>query len=265
MIGIDHTNYTSIGTGTTKTLLGGAKVILPSRCRSILSIMPQVTVATPTTVEGVNTQFDVESDDVVLQPYQVIGAPIAPVLGATGTQYQGPVEKWPIGCPTNGGEQVSISGTALVGNTVAPTAGCGIVVSDLPAPFSQRHSKIGTYTSTGTTANTDVAMTAFTFTGGSKIVEVWGTHNGITVAAADAMMGMIKFTSSEFGQSLPVKLPLNSMAGLLGATGQMALAGTSRQPVDINISPSQTTIRAYGYWGDLPASAGNFIAGVIYT
>jgi len=149
-----------------------------------------------------------------------------------------------------------------VSNTGALTTAMEIRISDQPPVFPQRHAKCGTLTSSGTTASSDVAGTAYQITGGSRIVELMGVFGHTTVAAASAVTGYFKFTSSEYRLSMPVKMMLDPVSTGLG-TLQTTNPRNTRSPVDIPIQ-SPATIQDYLYMGLAPTVAGNWVTGVIY-
>ena len=262
-ISILHTGYTSLGTGTAKTQLGGSSVILPSWAKSILAVIPQVTIDVPTVSESVLPLLEVESNDVSIMPYQVLVSPINATLGATVGALNLGNEKYAVGAPVQGGEQIDVYMKALVANTAAPNGGCGIVVSDRPAGHKQRHAKVGTLTSSGTTATSDVAGTRYNFSNAKHIVELMGMFGHGTVAAADAINAYIKFTSSEFDGISDARLPLEPIAGGL-STIFSTCTKVARAPVDIPVFDGQVNIQDYLYMGLAPAAAGNFLSGVIY-
>ena len=262
-ISILHTCFTGLGTSTAKTKLGGASVILPAWAKSVLAVIPQVTIDVPTVSESVLPLLEVESNDVSIMPYQVLVNPLNAVLGATVGPLNLGNEKYVMGAPVNGGEQIDVYMTPLVANTAAPNGGCAVVVSNMPAGHKQRHAKVGTLTSSGTTASSDVAGTKYNFSGARHIVELMGMFGHGTIAAADAVNAYIKFTSSEFDGISDSRLPLEPIAGGL-STIFATCTKVARAPVDIPVMDGQVNIQDYLYMGLAPASAGKFISGVIY-
>lgn len=262
-----HTGYTSLGLSTAKTQLGGAAVILPSWAKSILAVKPAVNIFDPTTAEGVITSCDVESNDLSLMPFQVLPAPIAScLLGSASVQLKvNKPEIYSMGVPCGGGEQVSVYETALVANTAAPTGGATLIVSNMPAGHPQRHAKIGTLTSTGVTATSDVAGTRYNFSSARHIIELQAAMIGSLVTTVRGWMGYVKYTSNEFEGVADVKMELNPIAGGQGADITQSVDGTTRQIVDIPVSSGQVNIQDYAYFGVVsPTTAGNFVTGVIY-
>lgn len=260
----DYVGDTSIGTGTTKTLIGGANLILPTWAKSIIAIIPTLTVVTPTATQSVSAKLIVESDDLKISPLELLPAPVGAILGATTSVFIAKPERYLVNIPVEGGEQIKLYGQALVANTAAPYMGCSVVVSDQPPTGPQRFAKVGTLTSTGTTAGTDVNGTSYQFTKGTKIVELVGEFLPGTVAASDGVCGYIRFESSEFAKPTPCKLPLNPAPGNLSTLIATLIPGVSRIPVDIPVKEGPVTIQDYLRMTLAPNGAGNWVSGVIF-
>lgn len=262
-----HTGFTSLGTSTAKTQLGGAAVILPAWARSIWAVVPQVVIDDPTAAEAVIASCAVESNDVSLTPFEVMPAPGTSFVGsATTGVFHARNETFGMGVPVNGGEQISVYETALVANTAAPIGSATLVVSNMHPGHPQRHAKIGTLTSTGTTASSDVAGTRYNFSGGTHIIELYGAIVQTTRTSNEGITGYVKYTSSEFDGVSDVRLPLNPIGGGLGTNDAGLVDGVSRQKVDIPLAPGrgQVNIQDYLFMGLAPGTAGNFVDGVIY-
>ena len=264
VIGVDRVNATSLGTGTTKILLGGANLVLPDWARSIVEVRPVVNIDVPTVSESVLAKLILESDDFNIGPYEVLAAPLSSCLGATVAPFAAKPEVYPVNCPVNGG-QLKIYGQALVANTAAPVMSCTIVVSSEPPKGPQYFAKMGTLTTSGTTASTEVAGTQYQFSKGNKIVELFGVLVPAATAAADAMLGYIRYSSSEFTHVTPSKLEINPIPGGLSSIYSTKLDGVSRQKVSIPLNPGQTNIQDYLYMDLAPVGAGNFVSGVMFT
>ena len=264
VIGIDRANATSLGTSTTKTLIGGANLVLPDWAKSIVEVRPIVNIDVPTVSESVIAQLILESDDFNIGPYEVLAAPISSCLGATVAPFVAEPEVYPVNCPVDGG-QLKVYGKALVANTAAPVMSCSVTISSAPPRGSQFYAKMGTLTASGTTAATEVAGTQYQFSKGRKIVELFGALVPDTVAAADALAGYIRYSSSEFSHVTPAKLELNPCVGGLSTIFSTKIDGVSRQKVSIPLNPGQTNIQDYLYMDLAPAAAGNFVSGVVFV
>jgi len=264
---------TAMPNSTAKTLLGSATVILPSWAKSILAVSAKSCVANVTTATPYDGQIDVESNDLSVMPFQVFPAPIAGIINTTATTLATKPEIYKMNAACNGGEQISIYGTALnaPGATDALYLGANLLVSNIRPEVmgqlaKQRRAKVGTYTATGTTANADVAGTRYNFSGGSHIVELMGILNNVTVIADKGFAGHIKYTSNEFDGVSEVKMDLNPVSGGFGTTGNAMADGASRLVVDIPVLPGQgqVNIQDYAYFGAISSTAGKFCSGVIY-
>ena len=261
---VESTTYQTIATTVvTKTQIGN-DVVLPKWCRQIVSIKPILGLDVPTAAESCLTKYSIESDDIAgLAPFEVFGTPIGATLGATLSAFQAAPETYFVGAATQGGERLRCYCQALVANTGALVVAMEIRISDQPPQFPQRHAKIGTLTSSGTTATSDVAGTAYQITGGHAIKELQAVFAHTTVAAASAVVGYFKYSSSEFGLSMPVKMQINPIAASVGALDITYLNGVTRDKVDIPIA-NNTTLQDALYMGLAPTVAGNFATGVIY-
>jgi hypothetical protein len=260
-IGIKMSSFGSLGTGIVKTKI--QTVTMPSWARALLCVVPIMADITTTAAQSIMAQVDLESADCQVNPFQCLAAPIGSGLGATYNTLTGK-EKYLVGLPLQGSENIDVYGTALVANTVAPKMGVAFIISDEIAPFKQRHAKVGSATAMGTTVDTDVAGTAYQISGASRIVELMGMAGSKAIAAGDAILGMIKFTSSEFALNTPLEMPLTPSSFGLGATGSMLIPGVSRADVNVPVKSGQVTIRDYLNCNLLPAAAGMFVDGVIY-
>lgn len=261
--GVDRVNATSLGTGTTKTLLGGANLILPDWARSIVAVRPVVNIDVPTASESVIAKLILESDDFNVGPYEVLAAPLGACLGATVAPFAAKPEYYPVNCPVSGG-QLKIYGQALVANTAAPVMSCAVVVSNQPPKGKQKYAKMGTLTSTGTTASTEVSGTTYNFTKSTRITELFGVIAPDTVQAADALSGYIRYNSTEYTHVTPAKLELNPSPGGLSTIFSSKIDGVSREPVSIPTNTGQVTIQDYLYMDVAPTAAGSFVSGVIF-
>jgi len=262
-IGSDVIGSTSLGTGVTKTLLGGKTLVLPEWARSIVAIIPVVNIDVPTVSESVLAKCILESEDFTVGPYEVLAAPIGACLGATVAPFIATPERYLVNCPVVGGSKLNVYGQALVANTAAPVMSCTVIVSSELPDGPQRFAKMGTLTSTGTTASTDVAGTEYSFSKGRTIVELFGAVVPDTIAAADALQGHFRFSSSEFERPTPAKVAINPVPGGLSTIFSSKLDGVTRQPVKIPVNAGQVNIQDYLYLDLAPAAAGNFVTGVI--
>ncbi|MCJ7769269.1 MAG: hypothetical protein MUO92_02185 [Dehalococcoidales bacterium] len=270
-VGVIRTGTSVALAGVTKTLISPSSgLFMPSDAKKIISVKPIMASIKSTTLESQTAKLDVESSDVRnLTPFEVLFAPIGAVLGATANTFTG-MEEYNINASLTGGEALNVFATGLVTNTYEPeTMAYFIVSNDLRdhASMPQLHAKLGTLTVAGIAVDTDVAGTKYSFSGGRRITELFGlAHYKTLVDATDGLIGGIKYTSSEFIDSIPQELPLYPMTYGVGATGSALIPGVSRQKVNIPVKPGQVNIQDYLNCGLLPSTATstNFIDGVIY-
>ena len=263
IIGIDVIGSTSLGAASTaKVQLGGADYVLPEWAKQIVAVRPFCTIDVPTVSESVVAKLTLESEDFVISPYEVLAAPITSHLGATSVPMVPKIETYMVNCPVQGGGKLKAYGNCLLANTAAPNMGVAIIMSSRPPTRRQLFAKMGTYTGTGTTASTEVAGTKYSFSKGSRIVELFGVFAPDTIAAAEGLCGYLRFESSEFAAPVPLKMPFQPQVGLITA-GASNIAGVSRQPVLVPLRGGQTNIQDYFLMDLAPAAAGYFVTGVM--
>lgn len=269
-IGIEVATGTSLGTGTTKTRLNGDKnVKLPEAARQIVAVKPYLSIDTPTTLQSVWGQLSLESDDFKITPYQVLAGIIGSSIDKAGVNIGTLPETWPVNVEIPGGGELKVYGTALVANTAAPQMGCEIIISDRRPTVPQVRAKMGTITSTGTAA-AEVEGTAFSFTGGRRLIEIYGGVSLTTVATTVGVSGYFRFQSSEFRPPFPTKVAFAPINGALitDATTPSALASVThinRGRLSIGIAPAQTTVQDYCNLEQAPGTAGKFVTGVLFV
>lgn len=262
MIGLELADYTVLS-GTTKTQLnGGNDLVLPAWARSIVAIEINTVMEAPATGEdGVTAAAYLESDDFNVAPFEVLAAPIGGVItegGPSGSRK----ETYAVNAAVNGGDRLRVYGRNFSTVTADPEMAVSVILSSEPPAFTQKHAKLGTYTVAGTTIDTDVAGTAYTFTAGHRITELMGVLVPDVVTTVQALAGYIRFESSEFGAPVPLKLLLNPVQAII-TTGSVDLGGVSRQAVDVPVR-SPTTIQDYLHMAIESSGNGKFMSGVIF-
>lgn len=253
---------TSLGTGTTKTQLnGGSNVTMPAWARELVAIAPYAVLDTVTGDESLLVKIALESDDVAINPFEVLANPVEGADATSGESFVGLLPDFPVHCPLKGGEEIAVYGTCLASNTAAPYAGVTMVVADRRTG-RQKFAKVGTLTGTGTAA-AEVAGTAYSIHGSERIVEVYGTVKTITKAASNPIVGYIRLQSNDFKVAVPLKYAFQPISGALGGVGCRNNAGIKRFPVEV---PTNTTctVQDYANFDLAPASAGSFITGILF-
>ncbi len=260
----------TIMSGVTKVQLGAKSAVLPGDAKALKQIHTLHAAAGMTTIQSLSIKYEIESSDLKnVTPYEVLGAPTGAGLVAS-TAIPSPftgMEHYDVEVECRGSDQVNVYGTSLVDATIEPEALAYLFVDTNMPAMQQRHAKMGTMT-TITGADADVAGTKYTFSGGSRIVELFGAVHFKTLASLDALLGGIKYTSSEFMSSLPQELPIYPFTAGVTTTNIVAhIPGVSRlKGVDIPLKPGQVAIQDYGNFNLTPATADSaFIDGVIYV
>lgn len=262
--GHKFTGYTSLGTSTTATLLGGAALELPDGAKQILGITVYLTSPVGNTAaEPVAAEIYVESDDVKCVPFHVLPNPIGSSLLKSVAQVQGKSQFYAMYCPVKGGESLKIYGKSFFNHTIAPYAAALVTYTDEPVSKPQRFSKVSTFTNTGTAAARVTGGTV-SIVGGRKLVEVGGYAVGTTVAALKGLAGHIDFTSEGFTPSWVEHLPIEPASGQVDTNIQECVAGVARKDVSFTMA-DKTTINIGFQLAVALTTTGNFIAQVIYN
>lgn len=262
MIGLELAAYTVLA-GTTKTQLnGGSDVILPAWARSIVAIEVQTVLEVPVTAEdGILAAVYLESDDFNVAPFEVLASPIGGIV-TEGSLSGSKKETWAVNAAVNGGDRLRVYGKNFVTVTNDPEMAVSIIISSEPPAFTQKHAKLGSLTTAGTTIDTDIAGTVYTFTAGHRIVELFGAIVPTTVTTIQALAGYFRFESSEFGAPVPLKMLFNPVQAII-TTGSVDVGGVSRQAIDVPVR-SPTTIQDYLNLAIESSGDGSFITGVIF-
>jgi len=266
---------TSLGTSTTKTQLNaGSDVTMPSWARSIVAIVPYITLVTMTAQEALEVKINLESSDVALAPFECLPTPQHGGLGTTHDLHSAKPDRFITNIPLEGGENIKVYGTCLVANTAAPEAGCTLVVSNRPAGLKlkgrpawlgrQLFGKVGTITASGTTSDTETAGTAYTIHGAERIVEVYGAVDKAgTLTASDPIHGFIRLSSSDFKVAVPLKYCVTPAPAGLGTIGTPSIGGLARFPVSVPTNQS-CTIQDYFTNEYTLAASGYFVSALFF-
>lgn len=235
---------TSLGTSTTKTILNaGSNITIPAWAREIVAFVPYAVSVTLTADQKLQPKLTVESDDVALAPFEAMLPPVGGGIGADIGSFAPKLEKFPMHCPVHGGEELTINGTALVANTVAPYMGCSIVVADRRTG-RQLFSKCGTLTDTGTSAG-EASGTAYSIHGSERIVEVIGSVGGTKLDDSKPVLGYVRLDSNDFKVAVPLKFAVTPQPTVLGALVNGDIGGLTRFAVDV---PTNTTCTIQDYF-----------------
>lgn len=235
------TGFTSIGTGTAETLLGGAALELPDGAKEIIGIVPYLSSpAGNTAAEAIQADFFVTSEDLKgVVPFHVPANPIGSSLLKSVAQVQGKSQFYPWHVPVNGGESIKVYAVALQAHTIAPYAGATIIYSDERTGLPQVFSKVSTLTGTGTAA-ARVSGGQVTIVGGTKLVKVAGYAFGTTVAALKGLAGHFDFNSEGISPSWDIHLVVEPISGQVDTNIQECIAAVAAREVNFDMKDKCT-------------------------
>lgn len=277
----------SIGTGTTKTKLGGTQVyatgadyLLPTAARCIVAVRPKVVGTTPTANLAVVSTLKVESADLGMKDFEVFANPIDSGLGTAEMQALDAAPWYPLLQPCMGGEKVQFYGTAQIANTVAPLMSCDVLLSNTwPEGFDGRswrpgygpvQGKIaginsgGGPTATGTAASSLGTDAGVTIAGPFKrLIGLYGVVVGTTPAASKPISGWFSVNASEIAIN-PQRWAAEPITGFLGTTTTGAQAHISAMaPINLLLK-APSTPKAQFSLDQAITTAGNFEVGYLY-
>ncbi|MCK5609285.1 hypothetical protein KAR91_45855 [Candidatus Pacearchaeota archaeon] len=267
-IAVKAVTTTSLGTGTTKTLLTGAVVKVPSWSRKLLSVRVTVYPETPKTQISYNAKFSLESDDVPnLVPFIMLAPPAAANISTNTDSIIPVIAEYIVNAPTVGGENLKLYGQMLLADaTTAVYMGmdlkfgtAGAVLPYDPLPGVQRHAMVGTWTAA--VAAGTATGTVYTVVGGKRIIEAVGMVNSITTTASKPSAGEFLLVSSGLKLN-PLSWTAQPVGAFIG-TGKPNVMGLSRTgPVDYPID--SVTDLTDSFTDIIGLATDYWITGVIY-
>lgn len=221
---------TSIGTGaTTDTAIGGGAYTIPNWCKSILACKISGVTDLPTAAESWVARGNFTSDNLPVQPFHPLAAPIGSILGASGgAQFAAKPEVYTMNLRSDGGEQITFNMRNLVASTSANYGNVVIVATDARPMEAQQHIQAGTLTQ-DTAINAENEGTSYSISGARNIVELLGFLAGTTQATSEGITGRIRFTSNEFDGLSSADLMLAPVASGLATLQISFIDGVSRQ------------------------------------
>lgn len=279
LITSDRIGARSLGTGTAQTQLSGDRsgnatnYVVPAWCRAILSVRSDLAELTPTAAQSVTATLKIQSNDVNVGNYEILAEPLGSALGATAFQFGAEGMNggtYPFNLPLNGGENLQFFGQAQVTNTVGPTMGATVWLSNTPVKeaqvFSLMSSKIqgSGPTSTGTAAGTvNIGTPAPTISGatGATLIAGFGAIGLTTIVASDKTQGFYQVQAPEV--PVPIRWNVEPINGFLGATGQVSELISFITGLHMEVA-TPTSLQEALVLETAPANAGNFVMGVMY-
>lgn len=260
---------TSLGTGVAKTRINTDQPITkPTQAQCLIEVVPYfVSTGAYTAGQTYLIEAAIESPSVNLLPKRVILPPQMGGLGATFETMVPLLESYRCNTPLTDGatEQFNIFGQSQVANTVAPVMGCGLHYSQAKPNMLERfYLKPDDETSSGTAATT-VAGGIFTINDGAYIEDLYALLVSGTVTVSEAYIGDMLFSSNDFENSMPLRVPIQPIGAILGATGGLSMpAMTSYHNTHMGMKSTAliaTTLRL----SEALTAAGVFIGGIGYT
>lgn len=219
--GQDQAEPTSIGTGTTRTLLNAGQVLTtPNEARNLIGVIAGCAPnAALTAAQSMLTKFEVDSKAIKdILPKALCASPVHGGLSTFTTALVPALSVFPFNTPLSGNEDVSYFGTALVANTAAPDAWMDVLYSNRrPNPRAEPQvywDGPTNETSTGTAAANGVLGEAFTINAPRmSILRYHSTVLGVgTVTASEAYIATGVLISNDFMTSMPVEGSAQAMA-----------------------------------------------------
>mgnify|MGYP001616203894 FL=1 len=233
---------TAIGTGTTKTRLNGDTVVqLPEKIQNLVGAVPWLTHSAPDPDEGTIVKYAIESDDFSPNPFEFMVSS-GSHLGAIGSNKTSKEEFWAMNAKLNGGEKVSVYGTAGSAIGSNAKAGTALWVSDSPPTKPEIFGKLGTYT-INTTAAGKAAGSNISLTGAQTLLEVFGSITpGISVITADIeAAGYFEIVSSDWTPNLPARWGADPNHAVEATSGEV-FSNITRLPCSRTLAGRGTTI-----------------------
>lgn len=223
----DVVTSTSIGTGTTQTLLnGGAQYTVSSLAGTFMAIAPEFAESGAyTSGETVAPYFTITSSSIgSIQPKNIaVAGSSGGLTGSTSSTMVPIVRTFDLNTRIpNSNTPLNFYGTAYVANTVAPK--CGATVwFDTMQPSSGEYEQfwdcVSATTSSGTTAAT-VALNSLTENGGTQINKIYAQNYPGIVTTSQSYVGYLTVNSADLrpqqtlrAYAQPVGIGLSTITG----------------------------------------------------
>lgn len=267
--GVDRAKMTTLGTGTTKTQIhDAANIIVPAWAREIVAFVFDFETVAHANDAGdiVQAKVFVESEDVVLQPFQVV------LTGQTGTfdasathdNYTVTPEIFECHAPVKGGEEIAIYGQMFGATATGTYLGATIIYSSIHSGQRQIFSKVGTTTSTPTTSG-ETTGTAYNIYGADEIIQVIGScaFTGGSSVENEPIIGYFRITSPDFLEPTPLEFCHTPCASGLGTIGMNTHGADIRFKVKVPTARTTTIQDYYNLENDV-TDAGKFTTNVFF-
>lgn len=238
----DVVTSTSIGTGTTSTLLNGGTLFTTSSLAGTLVSVAPVYAETGafTAGQAIYPLFSTQSTSIgSIQPKNIA---LAPTSGGLGTSIN---SMYPIARSfefntriPNSNTPIGFYSAAYVANTVAPRVGASVWFdTDQPMRGSYEHFYDANSSTTATsTAAATVALGSLTENGGTQLEQIYAHIAPGTVTASESYIGYLTVNSADLSPQQTLRAYLQPVAVGLASTT------TPMQP-DALYNPERITMR----------------------
>ena len=221
----DIATATSLLTGVAKVQInGGNNLTKPTQAVNLVETVPYtVSSGAYTAGESIALTAYIVSFSVDLLPKRIIVPPIQSGLGTIANTVIPLLEAYECntGLQEGATSQFIVSGQAQVANTVAPLMAMALHYSttppNRPEHFYHKPDNESTFTTATTNSGND-----FTINDGMWLEDMFVSVFTAVYTVSQSLTGYGEFSSNDFGNSLPLKVPMQPGCASLGATGTQA-------------------------------------------
>jgi len=222
----DIATATSLTTGVAKTTInGGNNVTKPTQAVNLVEVIPYtVSSGAYTAGQSIALTAEIDSYSVDLLPKRMIVPPIQSGLGTMANVVVPLLEAYECGTGLQQGatSQFIISGQAQIANTVAPLMAMALHYSTSP-PVRPEHFYHKADDETNFTTATTTSGSSFTINDGMWCEDLYVSAFTAVYTVSQSLSGYGEFSSNDFGNSLPLKVPMQPGGAGLGSTGTQGI------------------------------------------
>jgi len=217
----DVATATSLGTGVAKSAInGGNNLTKPTQAQNLIEVIPYIASSGALTAgQSVLAKGIIESNSVNLLPKQFLVPPVCGGLGTFTSTLSGMLDA--VECNTKlqlgSTQQFQVSGQCFIANTVAPKMGMSFHYSEnLPTQKEHFYDLPTNETNTGTSA-TQVSGEDITINDATYLEGIYPLVVPAVVTASESYIGYMSVSSNDFGNSMPLKVPIQPISTALGS------------------------------------------------
>ena len=218
----DLATATSVGTGVAKTQInGGNNLTKPTQAVNLVEVVPYtVSSGAYTAGESVALTAEIDSYSIDLLPKRIIVPPIQSGLGTVANVVVPLLEAYECGTGLQEGatSQFQIFGQAQIANTVGPLMAMALHYSTTP-PVRPEHFYHKPDNESNFTTATTTSGNSFTINDGMWLEDMYVSAFTAVYTVSQSLSGYGEFSSNDFGNSLPLKVPLQPGGAGLGSVG----------------------------------------------